>query len=122
MSVPGTDLFELRRMRFLIDVADGIGAEKCERVKVGQVVPQLFQSDGRLGIAVAPKDIDHFAIRADREFSSWCGSLLDHSADAGPEALLIGHRAHHERVEHFSGVEEDHSLGAYTFSFERGHE
>src|SRR5947208_17162928 len=60
-----TDGVESLRVRRLVEVPYRIGAEQRESVVVSELVPELLELDGAVGVAVLPEQIDHFAVQSD---------------------------------------------------------
>src|SRR5438477_12084374 len=74
---------------------EAVGAEKSERMDVGELVPQSLEPDCRLVTPLAPEYVDHLAVRANAvSMRCACGSF-QHRPHSRAKPIGIGQIADH---------------------------
>src|SRR5258705_6740315 len=92
-----------------------IGTSKREIVPLGQFVPKLFETNGRVDLSVGPEQSDHFAEHGEAQISSsrrLVGSKKDSVQNLG-KAMLVRLIFDHERAESLGRIQ-----GEISFLFD----
>ncbi|HLK39092.1 MAG TPA: hypothetical protein VKU41_20160 [Polyangiaceae bacterium] len=106
VGVDAAHVEEPRRFALLVEIADRVRAEERKCVLLARVVPQLFKADRRVGIAVPPEKVDHFAVGA----KACVGAALPHRryqpGEKASKGFTVRHSVDHELRERVSRVEQ----------------
>ena len=69
----------------------------------GQVVPELLKTNGAVGLAGAPQEVDHLAEASN--LSTAAADLCDQPAHAFPESIGVRQFTDHERGQGLAGID-----------------
>ena len=110
---------EVLGVDFLEEVPHPVSAEQREGLETAEIVPELLQSNRRLGKPVAPEHVDHLAVQADPLALAGSQAIVDDRPDARPEQLPLGHSLDHEPGQGRARIEEGQpALGARALHVE----
>jgi hypothetical protein len=89
------------RVLLVLESGDRIGAEESERPVLGELVPQVLESDGSRDVAALPEQGDHLPEGADRTFP---GDVVEEPPDRLAETVTVRPGVTHEPCHRLGGV------------------
>ena len=77
-------------IRVLVELTHRVAAEKRKRLRIGQLIPEHFQTDRRLLLTVLPENVHHLAVYSDGAIRSPAARPLDDFTHAVVNASASG--------------------------------
>ena len=111
----GANLLDDLSVSGLGERTERIGAMQMEGMRLREMVPELLELDGRVGLSFGAKKTDHLT-KGDYTailFSGSCGEVGDDIAHKLREQSLIGTLINHDLRESFDGVQENKTALLY---------
>jgi hypothetical protein len=107
VGVGAAHLHEPLGVAVAIEVPHHVRAQQGKGVPAARFIPQLFQTNRRIGVSIAPEQIDHLPVSPDpRRVVVVAHQLRHETGDLVTEELGVRHLIDHEPREHLARVEQ----------------